>query len=252
MKDLVTEFRALAKADDNALSPREKCRQIERLIEPLECFYREAFSISSIDLDAANQLLEREEDVRLWWESVSKPASADQIGVQIMKLTGSMPMANGIDRAAFAHTLAEDIEDARPTIFMLERTSRLIRRKERWLSIQSVLAGLASAKRKARHIDRLLKSGTMDSLRKKMLHWEKELSHRLEQQREAALVFARAKLERHEPVALFTQQDCEALGMTRREITEHYQIEREFESEWRELGYDENPNQPNLPRKLHS
>jgi hypothetical protein len=82
---------------------------------------------SAKDIDNLKQALPIWPQLRRQWAENDRPASADQIAGEIVKLTAGMSMAGNVDFDLITNSLCEDIAELRPTSFALMRACRAVR-----------------------------------------------------------------------------------------------------------------------------
>lgn len=82
---------------------------------------------SAKDIDNVKQALTIWPQLRRQWADYDRPASADLIAGEIVKLTAGMSVAGNVDPDLITNALCEDIAELRPTSFALMRTCRAVR-----------------------------------------------------------------------------------------------------------------------------
>ena len=101
------------------------------------------------DIVAVKEALPIWPQLRRQWAYYDRPATADHIAGEMVKLTTGTSMAGNVDPDLTTNVLCEDIAELRPTLFVLMRACRVVRGKCRFLDQVELETQIKQLSRKA-------------------------------------------------------------------------------------------------------
>lgn len=133
--------------------------ELAKLAAPRHAIFDPNAAKTALDLLAKSWPSNRREALAARFQSLARPADRPYVGLCLGSLMAAYPNLGKGELEVYARLLLEDVIDAKPSLLVLERACRAVRRTTRFLpSIAEVLAAIRSEQEGERRIERRLAS----------------------------------------------------------------------------------------------